>query len=358
MPPPYIPKHVNSSLENLDITSEILYWYPWINDLPNKKIYLCLQAAWKPNGDLPDIPPAGYDYYITSGDSLMYKWPEKIKLAVDGKIIHLLSSMPMQAKSTEQIWFLPYNHAHRRIAKIPRPGKISKDIKYKASALTNRVTQSKAIVFSALTSLLKSQDFVGSLHHNHSLLRNVHHWQMSGNAVCDSHTKNFIDKWLNKTLLLPSDDQIEGSYNNPAYLNSALNFTQESYHYSLMTDTNGNSEIEPGPFVTEKTWKCLLSKTAFIPVGQMYTYHWLKTLGCKFDYGELDLGFDNDPGNLTRLEKIIDLIQSLNSWSAMDLFEMTRSSTEYNCDWVQSKDFWNFCENSNTETYNLLANLS
>jgi hypothetical protein len=354
---PYIPLQINSSLQDLKITNEILYWYPWITNLKNKNTYLSLHAGWKPNGDLPDPPPPGYDYYITSGDSLMYKWPEKISKSVDGKIVHLISSMLMDAVDTDQIKFITYNHAHRRIARIPRPVAVSKNITYKASALTNRVSQSKAIIFSALKSLLVEQDFVGSLHHNHSLLKNVHNWEMSGNAVCDTHTKNFVDNWLDKISTLPDDDQVQGSYNNTAYLNSALNFTQESYHYSYMTDSTGRGYIEPGPFVTEKTWKCLVSKTAFIPVGQMYIYHWLKTLGLKFDYGELNLDFDNDPGNLTRLEKIVNLIDSLNQWSAMDLYEMTLASTEYNCSYVQSEDFWNLCEHSNTETYNYLANL-
>jgi hypothetical protein len=355
---PYIPVAVNGPIQDIKITDEILYWYPWIVNLKNKNTYLHLHAAWKLNGDLPDTPPSGYDYYITSGDSLMYKWPEKISKSVNGKIIHLISSMRMDAVNTDQIKFITYNHAHRRITRIPRPVVISKNIKYKASALTNRVTQSKAIVFSALTSCLSKQDFVGSLNYNHNLLKNVHNWEMSGNAMCDKHTKNFIDNWLDKKVIMPNDDQIEGSYNNPAYLNSALNFTQESYHYSYMADSTGHGYIEPGPFVTEKTWKCLVSKTAFIPVGQMFIYHWLKMLGLKFEYGELDLDFDNDPGNLTRLEKIINLIESLYKWSAMDLYEMTRASTEYNYDYVQSQDFWNFCEYSNTETYNYLANLS
>lgn len=354
---PYIPIQVNSSLQDLKITEEILYWYPWIGDLKNKNTYLYLQAGWKSNGDLPDSPPSGYDYYITSGDSLMYKLPYKISKSVNGKIVHLISSMLMDVVNTDQITFIPYNHAHRRIARIPRPVEIVKDIKYKASALTNRITQSKIIIFSALTSLLGEQDFVGSLNHAHALLKNVHNWEMSGNAVCDKHTKSFIDNWSDKTIKLPNDDQIEGSYNNPAYLNSALNFTQESYHYSYMTDSSGNGFIEPGPFITEKTWKCLVSKTAFIPVGQMYSYHWLKTLGLQFNYGELNLEFDNDAGNLTRLEKIVTLIDSLSTWSAMDLYEMTKESTDYNYNYVRSDNFWNHCEQSNAETYDYLSTL-
>lgn len=357
---PYIPATINSSLKDLDVTDEVLYWYPWIADLKkqNKNVYLHLEAWWKLDGSYPDLPPPGYDYYITSGDVFMYHWPKQISQVVDGKIIHLLRAMPMDAEDTDRIKFLSCTMAHLQLNKLPKPVEITKDIKYKASALTSRVTQSKAIIFSALKSFLSDEEFVGSLNHKFvdSLAKNVHNWQMSGNEICDRHTKDFVANWLDKKIALPKDDMIEGSYNNSAYLNSALNFTQESYHYSYMVE-DGRGYVEPGPWITEKTYKCLLSKTAFIPVGQMYSYHWLKTLGLRFDYGKLDLTFDEDPGNLTRLAKIVQLIESLKQWSAMDLYEMTRASTEYNYEYIQSNDFWNRCEATNQECYNYLTNL-
>lgn len=353
---PYIPAQVNSSLKDLIITNEILYWYPWITDLKNKNMWLALAQGWKSDGSYPDIPPPGYDYYIVTGDSLMFGFAEKISKQTKGKVIQLSGPIIDSNFSTEQVTYLAYTADHRRIARMPTRWPINKDIKYKASALTNRVTQSKAIVFSALTNLLDKQDFVGSLNHAHSLSKNVHNWEMSGNIACDKHTKNFVDNWLDKKVLLHNDDRAEGSYNNPAYQNSALNFTQESYHYSYMIH-NETPIIEPGPFVTEKTWKCLLSKTALIPVGQYKSYNWLEQMGMKFDYGKLDLSFDNDPGNLTRLEKIVNLIELLNQWSAQELFDMTRDSCEYNYNHVLSKDFWAMCEKHNQPTVDFLISL-
>jgi hypothetical protein len=77
----------------------------------------------------------------------------------------------------------------------------------------------------------------------------------------------------------------------------------------------------------------------------------------KFDYGELDLSFDNDPSNLTRLEKTVKLIKSLNQWSAQELFDMTYDSCEYNYNHVLSKDFWAMCEKHNQPTVEFLINL-
>lgn len=351
----YIPAQVNSSLRDLKLTDEILYWWPWIARLQNKSVFLFLRASWGANGGYPNAPPTGYDYYITHGDSYMFGWPEHLSQQVSGQIIHLTGSIMPDSFDTDQIRYVSYNNIHQRINRIPQISPWVKDIKYKASALTNRVSQSKAIVFAALKHYL-GHDCVASLHHNHFATKNTHNWQPTGNKSCDDFLAMFQESWSHVKLQLPEDDGVEGSYNNTAYRQSALNFTQESYHYSW-TMQNGRSFCRPGPFITEKTWKSLLSSTAFISVGQCYVYHWLKTLGLKFDYGDLDLSFDSDPGNLTRLEKIVSLIESLQSWSAQDLYEMTKSSTEFNAEYVRSLDFWNLCETTNATVNQLLESL-
>ena len=352
---PTIPLSLFGDIRTINITDEILYWYPWIDNIKNKNIYLSLNLQWGPNGELPGPPPTGYDYYISHGDSLMFGWPESVIDKIDGKIIHLTGALILDSFDTDRIQYVSHNTAHKRIRGIA-VADITKNIQYKASALTNRVTQSKAIIFSALMDVLGEKNFIASLHHDLQSDKNTHNWEISGNATCDYYLKLFKEQWVGKTISLPHDDQVTWSYNNSAYQAAALNFTQESYHYSYMIN-NGRGYVEPGPFVTEKTWKCLKSATAFIPVGQVQVYHWFKQLGLQFDYGELDLSFDNDPGNLTRLEKIVNLIKTLEQWSAQDLYEMTYESTQHNFEHVQSQKFWNICEESNTETYKLLNNL-
>lgn len=354
------PAPLVGDIRTIKITEEILYWFPWINDLKHHNIYLALGMSWKQDGGYPDTPPPGYEYYITSGDSFMFGWPEHIINKIDGQIIHLTGAIMPDSFDTDRIKYVPFNEIHKRIQRMHCPD-IDKKIQYKASALTNRISQSKSIIFAALMSILDEKDRVvslneslnhGSNHSDHS----VHNWQLSGHGVCDHYTTMFKEHWLDKKISLPNDDRSIISYNNSAYQNAALNFTQESYHYSLMSNSI-RSYIEPGPFVTEKTFKCLLSKTAFVPVGQAYTYQWFKQLGCQFDYGALNLEFDQDPGNLTRLEKIVALIESLHEWSAQDLYEMTLDSTLHNHELVTSDRFWNACEASNAETYKILAKL-
>jgi hypothetical protein len=356
IPNPTIPLRVFGDIRTIKLTEEILWWYPWIADLQHKNIYLALNLGWKPDGSYPDAPPPGYEYYISHGDSLMFGWPEHVIDKIDGKIIHLTGSLMPDSFDTDRIQYVSYNSTHKRIQGSVQHD-VVKHIQYKASALVNRVSQSKAIVFAALKDILDEKDLVVSLNHTLKMDHPVHAWQLSGNEICDCYTTMFKDLWLDKKISLPNDDGIDHSYYNSAYQTAALNFTMESYHYSFMSDGTRNY-VQPGPFVTEKTFKCLLSRTAFIPVGQVHTYKWFKQLGLKFDYGCLDLGFDNDAGNLTRLEKIVDLIKSLRYWSAQDLYDMTRDSTLHNYELVTSTNFWNVCEESNVDVYKILKGLA
>jgi hypothetical protein len=130
-----------------------------------------------------------------------------------------------------------------------------------------------------------------------------------------------------------------------AYQNTAINFTNENWHYSLTTK-DSQKILLPGCHISEKTFKCLLSATAFVPVGQYDTYRSLSELGFKFDYG-FDQSFDQIPGDIDRLCQIVKLIDELNTYSAQELHDMTAESSMHNQDHVISKRFYQKCEQVN-----------
>jgi hypothetical protein len=333
--------------------------HPWIENLKDKSVFVSLGTDWPTDSSLlpVDWMPQGYQYYIVSGDSVMLEWVEQMALYLQAPVIYLSLPKTYEFKpANSYTHFFPYTFTHnmceslRQINIVP----VTKNIKYKVSALTNRITQSKAIVFSALKKYLKEQDCLLSLNGEKISNKNVHNWELCGNAVCDEMMHNFFTHWKDKTLKVDdffstagSSDQ--NSYHHPAYSESALNFPQESYHYSY--HYNGQREyITPGPFITEKTLKCLLSATAFISTGQFDVYGYLSQAGMKFDYGELDLSYDLDAGNLTRLASAVNLIQALQKWSAQDLYEMTKESCKHNQEVVMSGDFYRYCESQNQLT--------
>ena len=224
------------------------------------------------------------------------------------------------------------------------PTKIEKNIQYKASLFCNRISQSKIITFTAVAEYL---DESCMLTLNDWLIDDSLVQQKTGRKTLDSLNKIFFNKYFGRII---KHDNFDNNKNNqkhnsnpwtPAYQHCAINFTNESYHYSL-TGVGENSFIQPGPFLTEKTFKCLLGATGFIPVGQFDTLGTLEKLGFIFSTS-IDYSFDQLPGNLDRLEKIVTIIQELSKYNAQEIYEMTKNSAEYNREYVLSGDFFNVC---------------
>jgi hypothetical protein len=94
-----------------------------------------------------------------------------------------------------------------------------------------------------------------------------------------------------------------------------------------------------------------LGGTAFIPVGQFDVYRTLKDLGFQFDYG-FDQSFDMIAGDIDRLVAIVDFINYLDRFSAQELYDMTRLSSQHNQIWITSGEFYQVCEQQNLQQIN------
>jgi hypothetical protein len=105
----------------------------------------------------------------------------------------------------------------------------------------------------------------------------------------------------------------------------------------------------PGPFITEKTLKCLLGRTAFVPVGQCDTYGALKRVGFKFDYN-FDISFDNVVHDHNRLADIVELIKTLVSMTPEEIYNGTEESSLYNFNYIKGGRFYKDCEIINQHT--------
>jgi hypothetical protein len=330
------------------------FWYPWLEKLKNTRTFVHLGANWSKEKSWPIEPDSGYDQYILSGDSGLPGWGEHVAELYHRPVFVMALPEVYQESWHKLVTYIPNIYYHKQLTILKNNNTVpaNKRIIYKASALTARASQSKIIIFSALKNFLKEHSLLSLK--NQIELSNVHYWAPTHNKQLDDLTLYFQYHWLGQELKLPNDTGDTFSTNHVAYTQSALNFTQESFHYSQMYNAEKDcTEILSGPFVTEKTFKCLLSQTAFIPVGQFRTYEWFKLAGFKFDYG-IDLSFDQDSGNITRLNKIVDLIQSLYNHSAQDLFEMSQSSSQHNYNTISSGDFASFCQISNSENLSLL----
>lgn len=324
-----------------------------------KNTYYHLHTVW----NTPYQLPAGYDCYVVSWhlDQIDYEW--LFNQQVDGKIFVLSDFNDYQKKSLpHNVHLIKWLYWHVALDKMIElfGTQYQKDIKYKTSAFCNRVTQSKMLITTALLEKFSESERLISLS-DWIEGRSVHHWQKTGNQTLDCLQDVFVSKYLGKTI---SIDNFDNSMNyqghtanpsHPAYQNTALHFNNESFHYSLMVNDQMES-ILPGPHLSEKTFKCLLGGTAFISVGQFDVYRTLSDLGLKFQYN-IDLSFDSDPGNLSRLEKIVNLIDNIKHINAVDLYEMTKDSTRYNQDWIISGEFYKSCEKENLRSLEIIRHL-
>jgi hypothetical protein len=324
--------------------------YEWIKKLPNKRIYFALFQSWFGIHDLPD----GYDYYIVSFHLEVCNLPWLKQQKVSGPIIVLFDGSPCDSKLSG-VHFVPFYYWHYQLKQMQAWFGIQEKNKpnYKFSAVCNRISQSKLWVTTKLLETARKSSLI--VLNSWLEEKNVHGWQPTGNAVLDQLTEIFRDQYIGQEIKIDDFDNrtqnlqnITGNPWQPLYQDCAIHFTNESFHYSYMHEDK-NEYIWPGPFLTEKTLKCLLGGTAFIPVGQFETYKTLQSLGLMFDY-DFDTSWDNVPGNLTRFSSIIELIDYLNQFEIDQLVDFTKSSSEHNQNYIVSNRFFDQCQEKNSQS--------
>ena len=330
--------------------------YEWIKQLPDKKIYFALFQRW-PNQNLP----TGYDYYIVSFhlEAVDIAWLKQQKVA--GPIIVLLDGQSYNFK-IPGVEFLSFYYWHYQLQQMQEWFGIKEKITptYKFSSVCNRISQSKLWITTKLLETAKDSSLI--VLNSWLEEKNVHGWQLTGNTVLDQLTQTFCNRYQGQEIKIDEfDTATQNSQNitaNPwqsLYQDCAIHFTNESFHYSLMWE-HGQEYIYPGPFITEKTLKCLLGGTAFVPVGQFETYKTLESLGLQFDY-EFDSSWDLDSGNLSRAESIIELIDQLTQFEVTELVAKTENSSKYNQNYIISGKFFDQCQQKNEKSIAQIFNL-
>jgi len=331
----------------------------WLQDLP-KDTYFALSPSLPSILAKPIDLPLGHSLYVITfhQERLDSDWIEKqVERINHAPIIILSDGSIYNFPLPSNVYFYTFHSWHYHLDQIMKlfPDRQPRtNIKYKVSNICNRVTQSKMLIFTALMQYVDRQDLLIKLS-DWIEEKNVHNWQPTGNKLLDELTKIFKQCYQGTTIEIDqfnnTKDNIQTKTSNPwqpVLMESALHFVGESYHYSLM-QKNEVKTIMPGPSLSEKTFKCLVAGTPFVPVAQFECYRHLGDLGLQFDYGDIDLSWDLESGNLTRLENIIKMIQSLKNYSTGDIVTMTKLSTDHNTDMIWSGEFSKRCEKNNQQ---------
>lgn len=322
----------------------------WLAELP-KNTYFSLWTQ-----DPGPILPPGHDLYVVTYHQDTYdpKWLLAQANQIKQPIIVLNDGSVYDFPFPENVHFFNYYSWHYHMQQIMTwfPDRQPRNVKYKISNVCNRITQSKLLIFTALMKYHARDQLLVALG-DWLEEKNVHFRQPTGVAELDDLADTFYRQYLGTQIRI---DDFENNKHNfqrinsnpwqPLYLESALHFSSESTHYSFMC-IDGQASTRPGPQFSEKTYKCLIAGTPIIMVGQFESYKFFRDLGLRFDYGPIDLSWDNDPGNLTRLLSIVDLIKTLAEYSISDIEHMTKASTQHNFDHIWSGEFDRRCRAHN-----------
>jgi len=325
------------------------YNWEFLKPLIGRRIFWA-SVNWA-NCQEKQLPP-GYDGYVIKTEGPNVEWVQQQAQHIDAPIFYCCLYKDYGTFDyLSNVHFVPAIEWHYQLVTMSQVfgTQVNKHIKHKISALCYRGTQSKILVLAALAQHIGLENCLVSLHHIED--KNVHRWQATNNPIIDQHVQYFLENFQGTNILI---DEFQNknlmqvhNFHHAAYLDSAMNINNESFHYSYMI-LDQKPRINPGPFVTEKTLKCLLGETAFINHAQYDTYATLTSLGFEFDYG-LDLAYDQDPGNISRMAGMLTLIKELSNYTAIELYEQTRRSCLHNKDHVMSGDFYKIAESVNCQ---------
>lgn len=334
--------------------------YPWMRDIVScgKNIYCAYWLTWH-EFDLPQ----GYAHYVLSYhvENVNLDWIIDQQRRTGGSYVVLFpgKNYNIQSNSITLVPYIPWDQDLRFMHDTWGSRVINTQPRYKFSAICNRLTQSKVWI---TTKLLEDHAQDSAIVLNDWLEpKNVHHWQPTGNVTLDQLTEIFKLKYLGVTIKDDFDQTInneQSKNSNPwqkYYTDSALHFTNASFHYSYM-QTDGVTYIYPGPDIDEKTFKCILAGTAFVPCAQFDVYGILQELGFRFDYG-FDTTWDQDSGNLSRFASICKLIDTLGGLSVQDIVDATIDCSRHNQKWALSEEFKERCAKLRQESVDIVKEL-
>lgn len=229
--------------------------------------------------------------------------------------------------------------------------------KYKISSLANRISQFRTYVCAHLYRTWNPDDYVISWRKVLHKEEDLYLLNPTGNQKIDKLIQ-FINDEFWHIKIEPTDNFINTPINNldynwSAYTQCIINCSNESVNNSYQV-VNGVGRVLPGPYLTEKTYKALLSGTALLPVGQYQTYSHLESQGFAFDY-PWDRSYDQISGDIDRVDQILDCLDNIQKMSLQDLAELTLCSRSFNREYILSGDYFQYIHSINHQNIERFA---
>lgn len=253
---------------------------------------------------------------------------------------------------------IPYRHWYIRLEMFQEcfdtklvPKVKNKNITHMFSSLSYYMRQARAVITAALQTHAP-----GSIVSWHNL-DNSNGIQRYYVDTFRQHEyfSNLDWSWFNHTLTVDdytiSRNKVKGNMfeiNNPAYQNAVINFNNETDSMGwLMNSTDCYNR--PGPFLTEKTWKSLISGTVLLNSGQPGTMSFLKdTYHLPLNY-KIDFAYDDVPQDFDRFNLLVKLIQDLSTCKIQDVIDENIDVCEQVQNMVLNPDYLNLFREFNRQ---------
>lgn len=110
--------------------------------------------------------------------------------------------------------------------------------------------------------------------------------------------------------------------------NLALDLTLQDYESTFLSIINETLTTQDTLFLSEKIFKPIFIGHPFIVIGNVGTLQYLKRLGYKTFDKWVDESYDEEPNFLKRVDKIINILNKLKSYSIEDLQKLRKEMQE------------------------------
>lgn len=326
-------------------TQKVFFWIP---DYATKlgKTYCLLNLSWPQDG-LVNTIPRGYDTYIISFhlEYPDYEWIKKFKKYIGESrliLINQFDSLPLDLEGqvnliTYDVWPIVIESYLQEYGFVDlSTTKRSKKI----SALANRVCQARTYICAYIHQTWNQSDYIMSWRKAIIENKDLYLLDYTGNNRIDRVIDYIKSTFFDLEIIPPDQQNFKNNprdnlfYNWTAYNECAINFTNESVNCSHIYH-DGKDSILPGPYLTEKTIKCLLSSTTLIPVGQFGSYNYLEKMGFRFDY-PWDRSFDTEERDIVRFSLLLDVIDQINQFNLDEIVRQTSDSNHHNLEHIIS----------------------
>lgn len=226
-----------------------------------------------------------------------------------------------------------------------------KPLKYKFSSLSYFRRPNRAVVTAALYTYARNSslftwryldndrtgrqaEFIETFR-NHRLFRDLdwnffdQDWFTDQDNISKKLQSNSVNFRVRDTML---------DIHTPCFEQALININNETDTFGWM-DNGVERYNRPGPYVTEKTWKTLITGCALLNSGQPGTMKFLREeYNLPLDYS-YDISYDLEVKDFDRLAGLVETIQSIEQSSLKDLVDANIDTCQLIQDMVLSPDY-------------------